>query len=568
MVTSPLDQPIAILGSGAAGLITAYTLINDGFSNVTILTKDKSPGGVWADERVYPGLTINNVYGEFRFSALPMPSPQIPATGRLSGQDMCSYMRIFADTFLKGRIRYAVEVKRIYRPGSDEDKIGWIFDVENLESGELEILHFSRVVLCTGGCHVPFIPSNLSLPTAHQKEVKVHVFHSSKFRSQLDLLQSNGQDVKSFGQVVIIGGGKSAQDIASYLASREVRVTVVFERADAVLASPIPLPSFIRRSRFLSILAGHEHLDTRLERFLHTTRVGARLTHFIWNTITQISYYTLGIHRKSPLRNAHSLFWDIRTNDEGILRSENFHDLVNKGRIELVSPARAKALGEDGCSVEDGRNLEADTLILATGYTSSWDIFDERTSKELGLDRHASSSAVEDSRRHWDYTTLTNPPDIRASANGSQTGQEWISPIYRGIVPAKNILKHDFAINGAVFTTNNGYSLEVISHWISSYFLRDPHLQLPETVEEAMESSKQNAAWIRKRHPSALSWINPSYSSNLAFWTWPQAMDDLLRDMGLRTARSGGNWFTWPFKVIKIDEISTLGEERRRRWQI
>ena len=44
---------------------------------------------------------------------------------------------------------------------------------------------------------------------------------------------------------------------------------------------------------------------------------------------------------------------------------------------------------------------------------------------------------------------------------------------------------------------------------------------------------------------------------------WPQHVDDLLKDMGVPIFRSGGNWLTWPVKVIDIKEIATLGEERR-----
>jgi cation diffusion facilitator CzcD-associated flavoprotein CzcO len=57
--TEPRQEPVGIIGAGAAGLITAYTLLQDGFSNVQIITRDKTPGGVWARERVYPGLVIN-----------------------------------------------------------------------------------------------------------------------------------------------------------------------------------------------------------------------------------------------------------------------------------------------------------------------------------------------------------------------------------------------------------------------------------------------------------------------------------------------------------------------------
>ncbi len=49
---------VCVIGSGAAGLITAHTLLNDNF-DVQILTRDSSPGGVWSAEKIYPGLRIN-----------------------------------------------------------------------------------------------------------------------------------------------------------------------------------------------------------------------------------------------------------------------------------------------------------------------------------------------------------------------------------------------------------------------------------------------------------------------------------------------------------------------------
>jgi heterodisulfide reductase subunit A-like polyferredoxin len=54
-----LHEPVAVIGSGIAGLITAHILLQDGFVNVEVLTRDKSVGGVWSEERVYPGLHIN-----------------------------------------------------------------------------------------------------------------------------------------------------------------------------------------------------------------------------------------------------------------------------------------------------------------------------------------------------------------------------------------------------------------------------------------------------------------------------------------------------------------------------
>jgi dimethylaniline monooxygenase (N-oxide forming) len=46
------------------------------------------------------------------------------------------------------------------------------------------------------------------------------------------------------------------------------------------------------------------------------------------------------------------------------------------------------------------------------------------------------------------------------------------------------------------------------------------------------------------------------------FRSWPQYCDRLLEDMNLRSMRSGGNWLTWPFKVVDTREIAELGHER------
>ncbi|KIJ54017.1 hypothetical protein M422DRAFT_201119 [Sphaerobolus stellatus SS14] len=558
------SESVGIIGSGAAGIISAYTLLQDGFQNVQILTRDKSPGGIWARERIYPGLIINNVHGEFRFSPLPMPPPSDAAKtgGRLSGEDMCNYMESFSDRFLKGRFRLQTEVLNIRR---DDASGMWVVKVKNLQDNAEETLRYSKIILCTGGCSEPYIHPSLSPGAALKAKFTGPVFHSSQFGSHTDSIMQQIKEAENLqdenaDSVVIVGGGKSAQDISAYLASKGRKVTVVFEVTDAVLAATSPLPDFIRKSRFLSILSPHSDLNTRLERFFHTTWLGSKMAHGIWNAIGSSSFDALKIPKNSPLRNAHSIFWGIRTNDEGAGRPTGFHTMVSAGKIALEAPARVERFGDDGRSVvlNNGKVLKADAVILATGYTSSWkNIFDEKTMADIGIERHP-PSPIRNTEKNWEYTSLRNPPKAHPDA------KQWASSIYRGIIPAKNIQRRDFAINGAVFTTNNGYFFEVTSHWISAYFLGDK-MRLPSTPEEALEHTERNAAWLRKRFPDMLLWANESYSSSLSSWTWPQAADQLLEDMYLVNMRSGGNWITWPFKVIDLSEIAHLKEERNAK---
>ena len=49
---------VAVIGSGVSGMITAYTLLQDGF-DVKVLSLDAEPGGVWSTNRIYPGLFLN-----------------------------------------------------------------------------------------------------------------------------------------------------------------------------------------------------------------------------------------------------------------------------------------------------------------------------------------------------------------------------------------------------------------------------------------------------------------------------------------------------------------------------
>lgn len=91
--------------------------------------------------------------------------------------------------------------------------------------------------------------------------------------------------------------------------------------------------------------------------------------------VYHIQLEAFGVPPNSPLRRSHSAFWSIRLNDEGVVRDDHFFTLVNTGKIELAAPARATGYAEDGSGIvlHDGVVLPADAVILATGYSSSWE---------------------------------------------------------------------------------------------------------------------------------------------------------------------------------------------------
>lgn len=82
-------------------------------------------------------------HGEFCFSSLAMPPPE---GGRISGKDMCNYMETFAETFLKDKIKFEVEVLNIRRSPSGS----WNVETKDKNEGTITVLEYSRIVLCTG----------------------------------------------------------------------------------------------------------------------------------------------------------------------------------------------------------------------------------------------------------------------------------------------------------------------------------------------------------------------------------------------------------------------------------
>ena len=66
---------------------------------------------------------------------------------------------------------------------------------------------------------------------------------------------------------------------------------------------------------------------------------------------------------------------------------------------------------------------------------------------------------------------------------------------------------------------NNGYTVEVASHWISSYLLGD-EMRLPKTPEAAFAETEREAAWLKQRYPEIPTALNASLTGDLAFWTY------------------------------------------------
>ena len=82
---------------------------------------------------------------------MPPPDDSSKTGGRLSGPDVRDYLQAFAGKFLQGDIRYSTNVLHITRVAEDVAN-PWRITVQasNNDHASVEVLEFSKVVLCSG----------------------------------------------------------------------------------------------------------------------------------------------------------------------------------------------------------------------------------------------------------------------------------------------------------------------------------------------------------------------------------------------------------------------------------
>ncbi|RUS16659.1 hypothetical protein BC937DRAFT_90946 [Endogone sp. FLAS-F59071] len=235
---------VAIIGAGAAGLISARCLLETGrFEDVTVFERNDRVGGTWIyspqpDPRppipsttplvvdpphsldpsvpppppprsaIYTNLHTNLPHQimSFRDDPFPADTAMFPTHDR-----MLQYLEDFTDRYnLVSRIRFRTEVvKALYKEGGSSE---WRLTLRELDNARVYEEAFDAVMVCTGHYHVPFVPDIDGLQEfadkAESEGCNITVMHSKEYR-----LPEVFKD-KVNSTVLVIGNAPSAIDIA------------------------------------------------------------------------------------------------------------------------------------------------------------------------------------------------------------------------------------------------------------------------------------------------------------------------------------------------------------------
>ena len=300
---------VAVIGAGASGLVTARWLIAAGMDPV-VFERSSRIGGLWRpdDGLAYPSLRTNTSKQKTAFSELAF-DPALPDFPDRAA--VLSYLETYAARFdLLGRIRTGIAVGTVT---SRTD--GWEVDGER----------FDRIVVCTGLFSRPLLPQ---LPGA--ADFGGPIVHTAAYR---------GAEPYRDRDVVIVGGGSSAADVARELVGVARTVTIA-------LRGPVTFTPRTYRGR------PFDHRATRLIR-----RLPAPLRAWIRRRAIADEYRRQGAPFPPP-------FGPRTTPGADIL------GLIASGRIALRPALIGLAPGRTRFA--DGSTAPADAIVCGTGYAAEF----------------------------------------------------------------------------------------------------------------------------------------------------------------------------------------------------
>lgn len=523
---------------GWYGLAAAKTYIElHPSENVAVLEANASVGGVWAEDRLYPGLKSNNMLGTYEYPDFPMdeatygvkPGQHIPGT--VLHQYLTDYAKKFG---VYSRTRFNTKVDSA-TPSEDG---GWLLKTL---SSEIPTLHAKKLIVATGLTSQPYVPQ---LPG--MQEYQGSLFHVRDFAKHATTL-------KKAKHALVVGGAKSAWDVAYAYAEAGVPVDMVIRKSGhgpVWMAPPYvtPLKKWLEKlvhTRFLTWLSpciwGDEDGYSGVRHFLHGTFIGRAIVSTFWKILAS-DVIALNKYDSHPeLKKLKP--WDPAFYIGSSLSIHNyptsFFDLVREGKVRVHIDEIAR-FGTKSISLASGETVEADTVVLATGWRKEPSLeFLGGLEAEVGL--HHSPSDLEELTKDADAEILNRFPALKTQPERKTQLEQTLAErmnqplrMYRFMVPPAMVSSHNLAFAGMVSTITTSILATVQGLWISAFF--DGKLdRLPTSEDDIKWQTVLHTQFGRWRYPIG---YGPSFP-DFVFDAVPY-VDMLLHDLNVESHRKKG----------------------------
>ena len=453
-------EKIGIIGAGVGGLIAAKTLIEEGF-DCEVLERKGSLGGVW--ETGYHSLRLQLPKESYEFLDWPMPAsyPKFPSCDQI-----VSYLNSYARHFrVVKKIQFNCRVDKLERR---PDEKGWILRCHDTKRDEECVKAYDFIIVCNGLYSTPRMPT-----FPNQDQFTGRIVHTSLFQDP---------EIAPDSKVVVVGFGKSALDRVEDAAQRADQVTLVFRQAHW----PVPqkflgwLDNKYMISRFISAFLPLYQHPGKWEKRLH--KFGGWLVWGFWRILELVLRVQYRLKSAGALPTTR-LERDLFTGD--FVASPSFYKLIHEGKIRTEQTS-IKQFTSDGVELSNGVHVEADTVVLGTG---------------------------------WEYDRSFLPDEFQAALEED------------GLYLYRHILHPDIpriVFVGLASTFNNSLSDYLEARWLVAVLKSDIHLP---DKEQMLREIAEMKFWKRKIMPE-----QQSRGSLLQVHTL-HYHDELLRDLDINFQR-------------------------------
>lgn len=589
-------------------MVKTYLDVNPN-AKIVVFESASTVGGTWAQERMYPGLKTNNLYGSLQFSDFPMDEKTfgVKEGEFIPGPVVHNYLQAFANKFdIHRRIRFRTWVQTVERNSSG----AWLITYSQSNSATKagcaddggvrytsnQVLS-KRIVISTGLTSDPFVPH---IPGSDS--FKAPLFHARHLLDNFSVTSSS----PATKNIVVYGSAKSAYDAAYAYASQGISVDWIIRESGhgPTWMAPIYVTPLKKRLdqligvRFLTWLSpcvwGAYDGFGSLRRFFHNTSIGMWIVDRFWEILAGDVTALNGLDKHpetSKLKPWIPAFWTASS--LSILNyPENIYDYVKSGKIK-VHVADIDHLSEAKVYLSNGMTLKADALVCASGWKHRPPVnfIPEGTDRSLGLPHTTKEKADLDPliQKADDYILKNYPrlqdqpvinknykaplssasTDVKLGASSNPYDLDQPFRLYRFMVPPAYINDRSIGYLGMMQSLHTCMCAQAQALWLTAYFGGDlprsdhspstqttalPNPTLTNGVVKATSSppsfDEDSVAWQATLHSRFGFWRYPAGHGNrypdVAFDSIPY-VDMLLRDMGLEWKRKWklGGWGKW-----------------------
>jgi cation diffusion facilitator CzcD-associated flavoprotein CzcO len=338
------EPDVLVVGGGHAGISAAVELKRIGLDTL-VVDKQERVGDNWRLR--YNGLKLHNKtpVNHFRYMPFPPTWPDYIPKDKIASW-LEAYVEAMEVNFWTGTLFEGADYDEATQTWSAKLRRG---------DGSVRTLHPKHIVMATSVSGTPNIPD---IPTI--ENFSNPVLHSSKF--------ARGAEWKG-KSVVVLGTGTSAHDICQELQSSGAEVTMV-QRSPTLVVNVDPSAQLYDKI----YLGNGPALEVR---DLLNSSVPLEVTKAAHKAITaevrELDAPLLSRLEKAGFRlefGEDGTGWPLkfRTRGGGYYFNVGCSDLIADGKIRLIQATEIKRFVRRGLELQDGSILDADLVVLATGY--------------------------------------------------------------------------------------------------------------------------------------------------------------------------------------------------------